>query len=127
MKLIIKTIQWIGKILVGLIVLICILGLCFRWFSAKPVPPGKLVDVNGTKMHIRAEGQKNNLPTLVLECGAGGDTDMFHWIANGLKDEMRIVRYDREGKWFSEPTMENSTPEFYARNLHDLLEKNENE
>ncbi len=124
MKLILKIIKWIGKILAGLIILILISGLCFRLFSSKPVPPGKLVDVNGTKLHVRAEGQKNNLPTLVLECGAGGDTDMFHWITKGLKDKMRIVSYDREGKWFSEPTIDSITPEFYARNLHDLLEKN---
>jgi pimeloyl-ACP methyl ester carboxylesterase len=37
---------------------------------------------------------------------------------------MRVVRYDREGKWFSEPTKDNITPEYYARQLHKLLEKN---
>ena len=84
MKLILKIIKWIGKILVGLIILILILGLCFRLLSSKPVPPGELVDVNGTKLHIRAEGKKNDLPTLVLESGAGGDTDVFHWISEEL-------------------------------------------
>jgi hypothetical protein len=39
-------------------------------FSSKPIPPGKLVDINGTKLHIIAEGRKNDLPTLVLESGA---------------------------------------------------------
>jgi hypothetical protein len=80
MKLILKTFKWIGKILAGLIILLLISGLSFRLFSSKPVPPGKLVDVNGTKLHIRAEGQKNDLPTLILESGAGGDTDVFHWM-----------------------------------------------
>jgi pimeloyl-ACP methyl ester carboxylesterase len=98
--------------------------LCFRLFSSKPVPPGKLVDVDGTKLHIRAEGKKNDLPTLVLESGAGGDTDVFHWITEGLKKNVRIVRYDREGKWFSESSKDSITSEFYARQLHKLLEKN---
>ena len=35
---------------------------------------------------------------------------------------MRVVRYDREGKWFSESSKETFTPEFYARQLHILLE-----
>lgn len=119
-----KTLKWIGKILGGLIMLILLSGVCFRLFSSKPTPPGKLVDVDGTKLHIRAEGPKNNLPTLVLESGAGNDTDVFHWVAEGLKEELRVVRYDREGKWFSEPSNDSITSEFYAHQLHKLLEKN---
>lgn len=123
MKLILKVLKWIGKILAGFIILLLISGLFFRLFSSKTVPPGKLIDVNGTKLHIRTEGQKNDLPTLVLESGAGNDTDVFHWIAEGLKKNMRVVRYDREGKWFSESSKDSVTPEFYARQLHTLLEK----
>lgn len=124
MKLILKILKWIGKFLVGIIVLIIISGVLYRMFSSKPVAPGKLVDVNGTKLHIRAEGEKNDLPTLVLEAGAGGNTDVFHWISEGLKKNMRVVRYDREGKWFSESSKDSITSEFYARQLHNLLEKN---
>src|SRR5690606_18223869 len=124
MKLILKTFKWIGIILAGLIILLLLSGLAFRLFSSKPVPPGKLVDIDGTKLHIRTAGENNDLPTLILECGEGGDTDMFHWVVEGLKKNMRIVRYDREGKWFSESTKDSITPEFYARQLHKLLEKN---
>lgn len=124
MKLTLKILKWIGKILAGFIIILLISGLCFRLFSSKPVPPGKLVDVNGTNLHIRAEGQKNDFPTLILESGAGNDTDVFHWISEGLKKNMRVIRYDREGKWFSEPSKDSITPEFYARQLHSLLEKN---
>lgn len=124
MRIILKTFKWIGKILAGLIILLILSGACYRLFSSKPVPPGKLVDVNGTKLHIIAEGDKNDLPTLILESGAGGNTDMFHWIAEGLKKNMRVVRYDREGKWFSESSKDSITPEFYAKQLHALLEKN---
>ncbi|APS37460.1 Pimeloyl-ACP methyl ester carboxylesterase [Salegentibacter agarivorans] len=119
-----KILKWTGNILAGLLILLLISGLAFRLFSSKPLPPGKLVDVDGTKLHIRAEGEKNDLPTLVLESGAGGDTDIFHWVAEGLKKDMRVVRYDREGKWFSESSKDSITPEFYARQLHKLLEKN---
>jgi|TARA_R110002033_G_scaffold171040_2_gene215393 pimeloyl-ACP methyl ester carboxylesterase len=123
MKLLLKILKWIGKIIAGIIILLLISGLFFRLFSSKPVPPGKLVDVNGTKLHLRAEGIKNELPTLILESGAGSNTDMLHWIAEGLKKDMRVIRYDREGKWFSESSKDSITPEFYANQLHQLLEK----
>ncbi|MDT0295781.1 alpha/beta fold hydrolase [Mesonia ostreae] len=123
-QFIIKVFKWIGKILVGLIILLLLSGLLFRIFSSEPVPPGKLVDVDGTKLHIIAEGDKNELPTLILEAGAGSSTDMLHWVAKGLKNNLRVIRYDREVKWFSESSENNPSPEFYAHQLHQLLEKN---
>ncbi len=124
MKTIIKLLKGVGKIIIGIILFIVIAGLCYKLFSSAPKPPGELVDVNGTKIHIRAEGSKNNLPTLILEAGANNNTDVFHWVAEGLKQNFRVIRYDREGKWFSESSQEKFTPEFYAKQLHDLLEKN---
>lgn len=123
MKVILKTLKLVGKFLAGLIILLIVSGACYRLFSSKPVPPGNLVDVGGSKLHIIEEGAKNDLPTLILESGAGGNTDMFHWIAEGMKKNMRVVRYDREGKWFSESSEDSITPEFYAKQLHELLEK----
>lgn len=124
MKLILKILKSIGKFLIAILLLLLIAGVCYRLFNSKPIPPGKLIDVNGTKLHIRAEGEKNNLPTIILEAGAYSSTDMLHWIAEGLKKKMRIVRYDREGKWFSESSKDSITSEFYAHQLHELLEKN---
>lgn len=123
MKLILKILKWIGKFLAGILILLIVSGACYRLFSSKPVPPGKLIDVDGTKLHIRVEGQKNDLPTLILEAGASSDTDGFHWIAEGLKNELRVVRYDRDGKWYSEASEDSLTSESYAHQLHELLEK----
>jgi len=123
MKLAIKILKRTGKILAGIIILLLILGLGFRLFGSKPVPPGKLVDVNGTKLHVISEGKRSELPTLILEAGAGSNTDMLHWIADGLKNNMRVVRYDREGKWFSEASKDSINPEYYANHLHQLLER----
>jgi pimeloyl-ACP methyl ester carboxylesterase len=123
MKVILKIIKWILKFIGGVLLLLILLGIFFRLFNSKPVPPGKLVDVNGTKLHIRTEGNKNNLPTIILESGANGSTEIFHWVAKGLKKNLRVVRYDREGKWFSESSKDSITPEYYANQLHELLEK----
>lgn len=113
-----------GKLILGILILLLFLGLCYRIFSPKPVPPGKLVNVNGTDIHVRVEGEKKSLPTIIMEAGAHSNTDMLHWIAEGLKDKTRVIRYDRDGKWFSEPSnSDGRAPEFYAHQLHELLEK----
>lgn len=124
MKLILKTFKFTGKLILGILVLLLFFGMCYRLFSPKPVPPGKLVNVNGTHIHVRVEGEKKSLPTIIMEAGAHSNTDMLHWIAEGLKDKTRVIRYDRDGKWFSESSnKDNISPEFYARQLHELLGK----
>ncbi|MGE8555825.1 MAG: alpha/beta fold hydrolase [Chryseobacterium jejuense] len=124
MKLILKIFKFIGKLIIGILVLLLFLGLCYKLFSPKPVPPGKLVNVNGTNIHVRVEGEKKSFPTIIMEAGAHSNTDMLHWIAEGLKDKTRVIRYDRDGKWFSESSSSDGrAPEFYAHQLHELLEK----
>jgi pimeloyl-ACP methyl ester carboxylesterase len=124
MKIILKIFKFIGKLILGILILLLFLGLCYRVFSPKPVPPGKLVNVNGIDIHVRVEGEKKSLPTIIMEAGAHSNTDMLHWIAEGLKDKTRVIRYDRDGKWFSEPSnSDGRAPEFYAHQLHELLEK----
>jgi hypothetical protein len=59
--------------------------VCFWLFSSKPIQPKKIVDVDGTKFDIRAGGQKNNFPTIILESIANGDIDVFHWVAERLQ------------------------------------------
>ncbi|WP_241286181.1 alpha/beta fold hydrolase [Chryseobacterium arthrosphaerae] len=124
MKLILKTFKFTGKLIVGILILLVFLGLCYKLFSPKTVPPGKLVNVNGTNIHVRVEGEKKSLPTVIIEAGAHSNTDMLHWVAEGLKNNTRVIRYDRDGKWFSESSNKDTvSPEFYARQLHELLQK----
>ncbi|MDN3693338.1 alpha/beta hydrolase [Chryseobacterium tructae] len=124
MKLTLKICKFIGKLIAAILILLLLSGLCYRLFSPKPVPPGKLVNVNGTNIHVIVEGEKKALPTIIMEAGAHSNTDMLHWLAEGLKKERRVIRYDRDGKWFSESSNNDTiSPEFYARQLHALLEK----
>lgn len=124
MKLTLKIFKFVGKLLAGILILILFFGLCYRIFSSKPVAPGKLVDVNGTKIHVKVEGEKKSLPTIIIEAGAHSNIDMLHWLAEGLKNKTRVIRYDRDGKWFSESSnKDHLSPESYAHQLHDLLEK----
>ena len=124
MKIILKVLKWMGLSIGGLLLLIVLAGLVFRLFDAAPhQPEGKLVDIGGFKLHINPSGEKNNQPTLVIEGGSGIGTEHYHWLSEGLKDSMRVVRYDRAGIGYSDASDTPRDPETIARELHTLLEK----
>lgn len=122
MNSILKAFKFIGKFFATILLLLLFSGICYRIFSSKPVVPGKLVDVNGTKIHVRVDGEKKSMPTIIIEAGAHSNTDMLYWLAEGLKEDTKVIRYDRDGKWFSESSdNEQINAEFYAKQLHGLL------
>lgn len=123
MKIFLKVLKWIGISILSLLSLILLAGLAFRLFGPKPNPPGKLVDVGGFRLHIHSTGEKGNKPTLILETGQGLPTEHYHWLSEGLKDSMRVVRYDRAGIGYSDLSDTPRDPTTIARELHTLLEK----
>lgn len=122
MQTIKQVFKWAGMIIGSVLLLILSAGLCLSLFSSSPEPPGKLVDVGGVQLHVHSTGQKNSKPTLVIEAGAGGHSEYYHWLAEGLRDRMRVVRYDRTGIGYSERSDIPQDPETVARTLHTLLE-----
>ena len=124
MKLLKKWGKWVSLLVVSFLVLIVVSGLIFRWWGPQPTsPPGKLIDINGTKLHILAEGQKSDRPTVVIEAGGGLSVPFGHWLSEGLKDHARVVRYDRAGLGYSDECKTPRNPETVAQELHDLLQK----
>ncbi|MEM9723379.1 MAG: alpha/beta hydrolase, partial [Bacteroidota bacterium] len=76
------------------------------------------------KLHINSYGEKRNKkPTLVIEGGSGVPEEYFHWLSEGLKGHMRVVRYDRAGIGYSDECSTPRDPETVAHELHTLLEK----
>ena len=122
MKIFMKVLKWIGLSIGSLLILILLVGLSLRLITPKPKPPGKLIDMGGFKLHVNSTGPKNNKPTLVIEAGAGAPGEYYHWLSEGLKDSIRVVRYDRAGIGFSEWGNTPRNPETAARELHKLLE-----
>lgn len=123
MKIIKKTLKWIGLSIGSILLVLIFSGLMLRLFGDKPSPPGKLVDIGEFKLHINSVGAKDDKPTLVIEAGAGGHSEYYYWLGEGLKDRMRVVRYDRAGLGYSELGDTPQDPETVARQLHTLLEK----
>lgn len=122
--MIMKVFKKIFKFLGILFVLVIIAGLIFRILgpdSHKPM--GKLVNVDGINLHIHSTGIKSNKPTVIIEGGASSSTEYYHWLSEGLKDSLRVVRYDRSGNGYSELSDLPRNAETIANELHQLLEK----
>ncbi|MBX2870983.1 MAG: alpha/beta hydrolase [Saprospiraceae bacterium] len=123
MKVFLKILKWIGLLIGSILILIIFAALVFRLFDSKPPAPGELVDIGEFKLHLHAEGDRNNKPTLVIEGGLGVPSDHYHWLSAALKDSMRVVRYDRAGIVYSDASQTPRDAETVARELHTLLEK----
>lgn len=123
MKMLKKVLKWLGLSIAIIIALVLLTGLCFRLFTPKPQAPGKLVDIGGFKLHINSTGKKSTLPTLVLETGQALPSEHFHWLNEGLKDSLRVVRYDRAGIAYSDLSHTPRDPLTIAQELHRLLEE----
>lgn len=124
MKTILKVLKWVGKGVGAVLLIIILSGLTFRAFGPSPhEPEGRLVDIGGFKLHINASGQKSQKPTVVIESGMGLPTEHYHWLNEGLKDSLRVVRYDRAGIGYSDLSDTPRDPETVARELHTLLDK----
>ena len=126
MKMIWKILKWFLKSIGFLLAFIILAGLVVRIFGPKPHKPfGELVDIGGFKLHIVSQGEKSNKPTLVIEGGNGMATEYYHWLNEGLKDSMRVIRYERAGIGYSDASETPRDPETIAHELHKLLEKAE--
>lgn len=122
MKIFLKIFKGLLKGIGLLLGLILLAGVICRLFCPKPVPPGQLVDLGGYQLHIHSTGAKNDQPTLVIVAGAGAPGEYYHWLSEGLKDSLRVVRYDRAGIGYSELADTPRDPETVVRDLHKLLD-----
>jgi hypothetical protein len=84
-----------------------LLGASAARSSAQTPPagpaPGILVDVGGHKMHIRCLGPAATRPTVTLEAGGGGYSNVWSSVQDLLSTRMRTCAYDRAGSGWSEP------------------------
>ena len=83
-------------------------------------PPGKLIDVNGRKMHINCIGNKS--PTIILDSGTGGFSLEWKDIQHSLSQYVRVCAYDRAGYGWSDMGFLPRTTKRIAHELHALLQ-----
>lgn len=83
-------------------------------------PPGKLIDVNGRKMHIYCIGNKS--PTIILDSGTGGFSLEWIDIQHSLSQYVRVCAYDRAGYGWSDMGPLPRTTKRITHELHTLLQ-----
>lgn len=91
-----------------------------KHWKATPMPPGKMVDVNGQKFYLRDMG-KGNL-TIILEPTVGSYSPEWWHLQEELQKLARVVTYDRAGYGWSDSIRQPRTSENIANELKQVLE-----
>jgi len=83
-------------------------GVAYHFFRLKHAarrypPPGQMIDVGGFRMHVLAEGENRNTPTIVwVPGGHGQGLFMYHFHREAAKQTRSII-FDRAGSGWSDP------------------------
>ncbi len=74
-----------------------------RRLAAEHPPPGTLVDVGGHRMHILAEGDPGDGPTVIWIPGGHAQGLALHHLHAAIRAETRSILFDRPGTGWSDP------------------------
>jgi len=84
-------------------------------------PIGKLIDIDGHKLHIYSSGEGS--PTVVFESGGASWSLDWHLIQTEVAKFTSVCSYDRAGFGWSDPGPKPRTSEQIVTELHSLLTK----
>lgn len=84
-------------------------------------PPGKLVEVDGHRMHIFCQGAGS--PTVIVEQGVGVQPLAWAPLNERMSAITTVCAYDRAGMGYSDPLDVPTTAAEAVRRLHALLER----
>jgi len=89
--------------------------------KSNPYPPiGKLINLDGRRLHIHVTG--NDGPTVVLEAGGMGWSLDWYLVQTEVSKFARVCSYDRAGFGWSDPGPTPRTSEQIVKELHALLQ-----
>jgi pimeloyl-ACP methyl ester carboxylesterase len=119
----------IRRILIGLCVLIVIAavsGAAYQVIASRidltaSPPPGRLVEVEGHRLHLWCTGAGS--PTVILESGLGGSS-LTDWslVQPEVASFTRVCSYDRAGMGYSDPGLSPRTARRITNELAQLLD-----
>lgn len=115
------------SLLIAAAVLLGVGTLTQRYFERQDADqypaPGVLIDVNGTRLHLRCIGEGS--PTVVMIAGAGAPSVVSYELQDRIAPQTRVCSYDRAGLGWSEPANREQGVAEVTRDLHDLLDQAE--
>ncbi len=98
-----------------------LLAVCAMPVVAHPLgaPPGKLIDVHGTRLHLYCEGR--GAPTVILDAGLGGASLEWLPVMQQVARFTEVCVYDRAGYGWSDMGAYPRTSSQEVEELYELL------
>jgi pimeloyl-ACP methyl ester carboxylesterase len=93
--------------------------LATRHDQRRFAPPGRLVEVEGHRLHIRCMG--NDGPTVILEAMGDGTSANWAWVQPQIAEMSRVCAYDRAGRGWSDSSPAPRDALHIAQELRSLL------
>ncbi|MBZ0301270.1 MAG: alpha/beta hydrolase [Anaerolineae bacterium] len=87
------------------------------------LPPGRMVDMGGRRLHLNIKGEVKDGPTVILEAGMVSFSSNWAWVQPEVAKVARVVAVDRAGLGWSDPGPKPRDAGQSARELHSALEK----
>ncbi len=119
---------WIRRVLLalGIVPTVLAVGGAYQAIATardrrKYLPPGRMVDVGGHRLHVHVTGEDRGTPTVVLEGGLGFPSVEWAWVQPEVAHFARVVAYDRAGVAWSEPGPKPRDGHRIAEELHTAL------
>lgn len=84
-------------------------------------PPGRLVDVDGRRVHLLVQGEDRAGPTVILDAGMVSFSSNWAWVQPEVAEITRVVAVDRAGLGWSDPGPRPRDAGSSARELHEAL------
>jgi pimeloyl-ACP methyl ester carboxylesterase len=85
------------------------------------VPPGRLVQVGGHRLHYRCAGA--GTPAVILEAGIAASSVTWSLVQPRVAEMTRVCSYDRAGLAWSDAASSPRSIDGIARELHEMLER----
>ena len=119
-----KLLKWLSVVVGSLAALVLVGGPTYQAISesrdlARFPAPGRLVEVDGSLMHIDCRGLGS--PTVVVELGLSAVASSWDEIHQQMAPVTRVCLYDRAGLGYSEPIDHSTRAPEVAERLHSLL------
>ena len=105
--------------------LLLVSGLVYQWAGRRRdvrrfPPPGRLLDVDGTRLHLLEKGAGES--TVIFEAGIAASSVSWQLVQPRVAAFARTFSYDRAGLGWSEPVRGPRTLQQSIRELHTLLQ-----
>lgn len=119
-----KVISRIRWSLFSLIAILLLVGMAYQFVSTTLdekayLPPGKLIDIGGYRLHIHCSGEGS--PTVILEAGMGSNSLDWTLVQSEIAKFTHVCSYDRAGNGWSDESPLERTSQNIIDELHTLI------